>query len=128
MEALQRQLASLAPRHTLFMQTAMAPLSLRSLICHPDIMRTSLDQSVSAGMGEHVPLSMLQGAAVVCLVGIGHPKVGAPARQLAGSVGTCAGWLSGSVCWLAGWLAICGLVPAWGWSREGGLVVACSEL
>ncbi|GAB4818227.1 hypothetical protein N2152v2_005273 [Parachlorella kessleri] len=74
MEALQRQLASLAPRHTLFMQTAMAPLSLRSLICHPDIMRTSLDQSVSAGMGEHVPLSMLQGAAVVCLVGIGHPK------------------------------------------------------
>lgn len=27
-------------------------------------------------MGEHVPLSTLDGAAVVCLTGIGYPQVG----------------------------------------------------
>lgn len=75
MESLQRQLSSWAPRHTLFMQTAMTPVSLRSLTCNASDMHSSLDQSASAGMGEHVPLSALSGAAVVCLVGIGHPQV-----------------------------------------------------
>ncbi len=86
MGELQRELASLAPRHTLFMQTAMVPVSLRSLLCNASDMHHSLDQSVSAGMGEPVPLSALHGAAVVCLVGIGHPQVRA---------GTCVGGVFG---------------------------------
>lgn len=67
-----RQMTSLAPRHTLFFQTQMAPQGLRSLIPHAG----SLDMSIQAGLGPDViPLSRLDHAAVVCLVGIGKPEV-----------------------------------------------------
>ncbi|KAL6778701.1 hypothetical protein ACKKBF_B04995 [Auxenochlorella protothecoides x Auxenochlorella symbiontica] len=62
-------LAALAPRHTLFMRTRMAPLSLRSLI--PPA--ASLDMSEAGGLGGHVSLARLHGAHVVCLVGVGLP-------------------------------------------------------
>ncbi|KAI3434976.1 hypothetical protein D9Q98_003028 [Chlorella vulgaris] len=69
-EAVARQLTSLAPRHTIFMQTQMTPTGLRSLIPPTG----SLDMSIQSGLGDTLPLSRLDGAAVVCLVGIGKPE------------------------------------------------------
>lgn len=56
MEWLQRELGSLAPRHTLFMQTAMMPISLRSLICNPDEMHGRWGRAAAgcAGAGRAV--------------------------------------------------------------------------
>lgn len=69
-EAVCRQMTSLSPRHTIFFQTQMAPVGLRSLIPHT----VSLDMSVRTGLGEVLPLSRLEKAAVICLVGIGMPE------------------------------------------------------
>ncbi|EFN57145.1 hypothetical protein CHLNCDRAFT_57362 [Chlorella variabilis] len=69
-EAVQRQLTSVAPRHTIFLQTQMAPTGLRSLIPPTG----SLDMSIQSGLGECLPLSRLTQAAVICLVGIGKPE------------------------------------------------------
>ncbi|KAL4425261.1 hypothetical protein ABPG75_009277 [Micractinium tetrahymenae] len=65
-----RQMAAIAPRHTIFFQTQMSPVGLRSLIPAT----TSLDMSVRTGLGDVLPLSRLEGAAVICLVGIGKPE------------------------------------------------------
>lgn len=73
-ERLARTLSSLGallPRHSLLTQTQMAPLSLRCLV--PKL--RSLDMSEYQGLGDEVGLSMLSGAAVVCLTAIGIPGV-----------------------------------------------------
>ena len=73
------QLSALAPRHTLFMRTRMAPLSLRSLVPAAG----SLDMSESGGLGAHVGLARLHGAHVVFLVAVGMPEsVAAHGRAL----------------------------------------------
>lgn len=69
-EGVLRQMAAVAPRHTIFFQTQMTPSGLRSLI--PPT--TSLDMSVQTGLGDVLPLSRLDKAAVICLVGIGKPE------------------------------------------------------
>ena len=57
------------PRHALRMQTQMAPVSLRSLVST----QRSLDMSEFQELGEDLGLSKLNGAAVLCLTGVGSP-------------------------------------------------------
>ncbi|PSC77006.1 dolichol-phosphate mannosyltransferase subunit 1 [Micractinium conductrix] len=73
-DAMHKQMASIAPRHTIFFQTQMAPVGLRSLIPPAGGPAVSLDMSLRAGLGETLPLSRLDKAAVICLVGIGKPE------------------------------------------------------
>jgi tetraacyldisaccharide-1-P 4'-kinase len=63
-------LSSFLPRHALQLQTQLTPVSLRSLVPR----EKSLDMSEVQGLGEELGLSRLQGAAVVCITGIGCPR------------------------------------------------------
>ena len=62
------------PRHALQTQTQMSPVFLKSLVST----QRSLDMSEFQGLGEQIGLSRLQGAAVVCLTGVGSPAVSNP--------------------------------------------------
>jgi tetraacyldisaccharide-1-P 4'-kinase len=65
------KLDGLVPRHALRMQTQMTPVTLRSAAPRD----LTLDMSDFPGRGEDVGLSKLDGAAVVCLTGVGSPAV-----------------------------------------------------
>jgi len=70
-EAAVGRLGVFLPRHALRLKTQMTPISLRSLVPTD----RSLDMSALSGqLGELAPLSRLNGAAVVCLTGVGSPK------------------------------------------------------
>ena len=62
-------IGGMLPRHAVKTQTQMTPVWLRCLV--PS--QRSLDMSESPGLGEQVGLSRLDGAAVVCLTGVGSP-------------------------------------------------------
>lgn len=70
-DAALSKLGALLPRHALRMLTQMTPVSLRCLV--PE--ERSLDMSSFPELGETVGLSRLEGAAVVCLTGVGSPTV-----------------------------------------------------
>lgn len=63
-------LSSYLPRHALQLQTQLTPVSLKSLVPR----ERSLDMSEVQGLGEEMGLSRLEGAAVVCMTGVGCPR------------------------------------------------------
>lgn len=71
LDMILKKVGALTPRHALMMQTGMQPISLKSLLPGE---AASLDMSEVKGMGEEVPLSKLNGAAVVLLAGVGAPQ------------------------------------------------------